>query len=185
MDTRDSPPGIDAFARELPEVGVGPLVDEARAAAASVLAVGLGITADAPTVERARAAGVDVAGDIELLRATDARIAGITGTNGKSTVTSLLGEMLRAQGLEVAVGGNLGNLPRATRIGPARRLRPRTVELQLDLVSRLPLACAALLNLSRDHLDTAPWTPMRPPSAASIAIRGLPCSTPTMPAAGR
>ena len=156
MDTRDSPPGIDAFARELPEVEIRTGgFDEARAAAAGVLAVSPGIAADAPTVERARAAGVDVAGDIELFaRATDARIAGITGTNGKSTVTSLLGEMLRAQGLEVAVGGNLGEpalelLASAPRDGYVLELS----SFQLDLVSRLPLACAALLNLSGDHLD--------------------------------
>ncbi|MEE2893486.1 MAG: UDP-N-acetylmuramoyl-L-alanine--D-glutamate ligase [Pseudomonadota bacterium] len=156
MDTRDAPPDVATFERELPQVDVRTGgFDAARAAAAALLAVSPGIAADAPVVARARAAGVDVAGDIELFaRATDARIAGISGTNGKSTVTSLLGEMLRAEGMEIAVGGNLGEpalelLARAPGDGYVLELS----SFQLDLVTRLPLACAALLNLSVDHLD--------------------------------
>jgi UDP-N-acetylmuramoylalanine--D-glutamate ligase len=156
MDTRPDPPGLDLLRAELPAVQVvtGGF-DEARVLTAELLAVSPGIAADAPLLERARAARVDVAGDIELFaRSAAAPTAGITGTNGKSTVTSLLGAMLRAAGLDIAVGGNLGEpaldlLAQAPRDGYVLELS----SFQLDLVTRLPLACAAVLNLSVDHLD--------------------------------
>ena len=156
MDTRAEPPALETLRTELPEVEVvtGGF-DEARALTADLLAVSPGIAADEPLLVRARSAGVDVAGDIELFaRAATAPTAGITGTNGKSTVTSLLGAMLRAAGLDVAVGGNLGEpaldlLSAAPRDGYVLELS----SFQLDLVTRLPLACAAILNLSVDHLD--------------------------------
>jgi UDP-N-acetylmuramoylalanine--D-glutamate ligase len=156
MDTREHPPALTALRSELPAVDfVTGGFDEARVLAAGLLAVSPGISADDPMLQRARSAGLDVAGDIELFaRAARAPVTGITGTNGKSTVTSLVGAMLRAAGLDVAVGGNLGEpaldlLERAPRDGYVLELS----SFQLDLVTRLSLDCAALLNLSADHLD--------------------------------
>ena len=83
-----------------------------------------------PVAARARAAGVPIIGDIELLALAcpEARFVGITGTNGKSTTTALIGHLLEAAGCKVAVGGNLGipalDLPAARR---RRRLRARDV----------------------------------------------------------
>ena len=64
-----------------------------------------------PAVRRARAAGIEIIGDIELLgRAQpEARYVGITGTNGKSTTTALLGHILASAGQRVEIGGNLGS----------------------------------------------------------------------------
>ncbi|HAE00098.1 MAG TPA: UDP-N-acetylmuramoyl-L-alanine--D-glutamate ligase, partial [Rhodospirillaceae bacterium] len=81
-------------------------------AAALVLAPGIPLTNPTPhpAALAARAAGVEILGDIELLfRAQpEARFVGITGTNGKSTTTALVGHILRQGGVEVAIGGNLG-----------------------------------------------------------------------------
>ncbi|HSG87745.1 MAG TPA: UDP-N-acetylmuramoyl-L-alanine--D-glutamate ligase [Pseudomonadales bacterium] len=157
LDSRAEPPGRAALAAAFPDVPVqaGPF-DADLVLSADLVAVSPGIAADEPLLVRAREAGIDVAGDIELFaRAVEgAPIAAITGTNGKSTVTDLLGAMLAADGRDVAVGGNLGT--------PALDLldaRPRdgfVLELssfQLDLVTRIDLSCAAILNLSPDHLD--------------------------------
>lgn len=167
MDTRPEPPGCAALGDEFPAVTatLGDF-DEPAVLAADLVAVSPGIPADDPLLVRARSAGVDVAGDIELfgraLRDEPAfavagappPVAGITGTNGKSTVTALLGEMLEADGRRVAVGGNLGTP--ALDLLVAQRVDGYVLELssfQLDLVTGLELACAAILNLSADHLD--------------------------------
>jgi UDP-N-acetylmuramoylalanine--D-glutamate ligase len=107
-------------------------------------------------VRRARAAGVEVVGDIELLAENQPRrrIVGITGTNGKSTTTALVGALLRAAGRGVQVGGNIGL--------PVLDLLPKpcddiyVLELssyQLELTEHLSCAVAVLLNLTPDHLD--------------------------------
>ncbi len=99
-------------------------------------------------------------GDIELFaRAVDAPVAGITGTNGKSTVTTLLGRMAARAGVKVRVGGNLGE-PALDLLGAAHRAG-ETVGLyvlelssfQLEATHSLDLAAAAVLNVSPDHLD--------------------------------
>ena len=68
-----------------------------------------GVALDHPLIERAREQGCRVRGDIDLfMEAAQAPVVGITGSNGKSTVTSILGAMIAACGVKVAVGGNLG-----------------------------------------------------------------------------
>ena len=156
MDTRDAPPELERVHRELPNVvTVTGGFDVDLALAATLIAVSPGIAADDPLLMRARAAGVDVAGDIELFaRKTRATVAAVTGTNGKSTVTSLLGEILLGAGREVAVGGNLGTP--ALDLLPARPADGYVLELssfQLDLLESLRTDCAAILNVSADHLD--------------------------------
>ena len=109
-----------------------------------------------PAVRGARAAEVPVIGDVELFARAlpNARIAGITGTNGKSTTTALLGHVLGAAGYRIEVGANLGT--------PVLDLDPvdghgiYILELssyQLDLVRSMSCEVAVLLNLSADHLD--------------------------------
>jgi UDP-N-acetylmuramoylalanine--D-glutamate ligase len=156
MDTRTAPPGLDALRAAFPDVRVttGGLL-EAVIEGADLVAVSPGIAAEDPLLRRARDRGVDVAGDIELFaRAAKGPVAGITGTNGKSTVTSLLGTLLAHAGRDVAVGGNLGTpaldlLATAPRDGYVLELS----SFQLELVQRIDLACASFLNLSPDHLD--------------------------------
>ena len=109
-DSRAAPPALAALRDELPDVAVfvGGF-DEAAFAAAEQVVVSPGVSLNEPVIARARRRGVPVVGDIELFaRAADAPIIAITGSNGKSTVTTLVGEMARCAGLKAAVGGNLG-----------------------------------------------------------------------------
>ncbi|MEW5704702.1 MAG: UDP-N-acetylmuramoyl-L-alanine--D-glutamate ligase [Pseudomonadota bacterium] len=109
-----------------------------------------------PVVRKAREAGCEILGDIELLARTqtEARYVGITGTNGKSTTTSLIGHLLKAAGHRVELGGNLG--------APALKLAPLGADgtyvlelssFQLDLLRMPFLDVAVLLNITPDHLD--------------------------------
>ena len=105
---------------------------------------------------RAREAGVEIIGDIELLGRAQpaARYVGITGTNGKSTTTALIGHILGQAGRRVEIGGNLGT--------PALSLAPLGADgiyvleassFQLDLIETLAFDVAVLLNITPDHLD--------------------------------
>ena len=109
-----------------------------------------------PLVSRARAAGVPVLGDIELFARSGqaAATVGITGTNGKSTTTALLGHILRQAGRAVTIGANLGS--------PVLDFEPLGADgvyvlelssFQLELTRSLRCEVAVLLNLSPDHLD--------------------------------
>jgi UDP-N-acetylmuramoylalanine--D-glutamate ligase len=109
-----------------------------------------------PAAQLARQHDVEIIGDIELLVRTmpSAKIIAITGTNGKSTTTALLGHVLSDAGEEVAVGGNLGiaalDLPVLSHQGFY------VLELssyQLELTPSLACRAACLLNISADHLE--------------------------------
>ena len=109
-----------------------------------------------PAVAMARRHDVEIIGDIELfMRQVDARqVVAITGTNGKSTTTALLGHLLREAGLNVAIGGNLGlpalDLPR---LGDDGFYVLELSSYQLDLTPSLACRAACLLNITPDHLD--------------------------------
>ncbi|TAJ35405.1 MAG: UDP-N-acetylmuramoyl-L-alanine--D-glutamate ligase, partial [Brevundimonas sp.] len=132
--------------------------------AALVLSPGAPLTHPKPhwTVDKARAAGVPVVGDIELFaRALDALPEGrrpwviaITGTNGKSTTTALIGWVLQQAGLTVHVGGNIGigvlALPEPT---PGAVYVIEVSSYQLDLTTGFAPDAAILTNISPDHLD--------------------------------
>src|SRR5437764_5189757 len=109
-----------------------------------------------PAVVRAREAGAEIIGDIELLgRAQpEARYIGITGTNGKSTTTALIGHILAAAEKRVEVGGNLGTP--ALSLAPLGRDGSYVLEassFQLELITSLAFDIAVLLNITPDHLD--------------------------------
>ena len=142
-------------------IGV-PIVDlvdsDLRGIRALVLSPGIPHTHPAPhpIAARARAVGAPIIGDIELLARScrNARYVGITGTNGKSTTTSLIGHILAKAGHQVAVGGNLGT--------PALSLAALGAEgvyvlemssYQLELTESLTFNIAVLLNITPDHLD--------------------------------
>ena len=129
-------------------------VDAAFADDCTEMIVSPGVALDHPLVERARGQGCRVRGDIDLfVEAAKAPVVGITGSNGKSTVTSILGAMIAACGVKVAVGGNLGR--------PALDLLADEPELyvlelssfQLERSEALGLDLATVLNISADHLD--------------------------------
>lgn len=155
VDTRTQPPGLAALRREMPDVVVFAGEYPAQlVASASELIVSPGIAMDAPIVTQALDAGVAVLGDIDLfMREAVAPVVGITGSNAKSTVTELLGQMARYAQLNVGVGGNLGT-PALDLLAPERDLYVLELSsFQLERAGRLDLAVAAVLNISADHLD--------------------------------
>ena len=126
--------------------------------AALVLSPGIphSFPAPHPAVARARAEGADIIGDIELLgRAQpDATLVAITGTNGKSTTTALIGHILAAAGRRVEIGGNLGTPVLALApLGNGEAYVLEASSFQLELVTTLAFDVAVLLNITPDHLD--------------------------------
>ncbi|HKT17741.1 MAG TPA: UDP-N-acetylmuramoyl-L-alanine--D-glutamate ligase [Stellaceae bacterium] len=125
---------------------------------ALVLSPGIPSTFPVPhkVAARAREAGIAIIGDIELLARScrDARYAGITGTNGKSTTTALLGHILKDAGLRVEVGGNLG-IPvlQLEKLGAGGTYVFEMSSYQLELTASLVFDVAVLLNITPDHLD--------------------------------
>jgi len=122
---------------------------------ADIVVTSPGVPLDDPFFVQARARGLDIVGDIELFaRSADAPVVGITGTNGKSTVTTLLGRMAERAGVRVRVGGNLGQpaLDLLDR-GPTDLYVLELSSFQLDTTHSLRLKTAVVLNLSADHMD--------------------------------
>ena len=107
-----------------------------------------------PLVRQAQEANIELLSDIDLFMSTvDAPVVGVTGTNGKSTVVSLVGHLLNAHGLSCAVGGNLG-VPALDLLSEANDMYVLELSsFQLAHSGNLPLASAALLNISDDHRD--------------------------------
>jgi len=158
VDSRVDPPGLGELARALPQVPVelGGLNADTLCAAER-LVVSPGIPLAEPALQKAAEAGVAITGDIQLFaEAAAAPIVAITGSNGKSTVTTLVGEMAAAAGYNVGVGGNLGT-PALDLLAAGRELY--VVELssfQLELVEHLGAEVATVLNLNPDHMDRYP-----------------------------
>lgn len=155
LDTRAAPPNLAAVQAEFPGVRVecGELQVDTLLACHDII-VSPGVSVETPALAQARAAGIAVVGDIELfVRYARAPIVAITGSNAKSTVTTLVGEMAKTAGIRVAVGGNLGT--------PALDLLSDEIELyvmelssfQLETVTKLNAKVATILNISADHLD--------------------------------
>lgn len=115
-----------------------------------------GVPIETPCLLQAAQAGIPIYGDIECLaRETKAPVIAITGTNGKSTVTTLVGEMAQAAGFKVAVAGNIGT-PVLDVIDDGNQYDLWVLELssfQLDLTHSLSPLAATILNISPDHLD--------------------------------
>lgn len=154
-DSRDIPPGLDQFRNEFPqlELTLGAFTAD-QFLLATELVVSPGISLAEPAIAAAKAQGVTISGDIEwFCRDAQAPIIAITGSNGKSTVTTLVGEMAACEGRRVAVGGNLGT--------PALDLLDDNVELyvlelssfQLERCASVGAEVATVLNISEDHLD--------------------------------
>ena len=154
-DTRANPPELETLRRDFPQIEVrcGAL-DVDFLCRASELLVSPGLALATPALQQAAARGVKLSGDIELFaREARAPIVAITGSNAKSTVTTLVGEMAAAAGRKVAVGGNLGT--------PALDLLADDVELyvielssfQLETTDVLNAEVATCLNVSEDHMD--------------------------------
>jgi len=124
-----------------------------------------GVRKDAPVLQKAVAAGVPVLGEIEAAyRIARAPILAITGTNGKTTTTVLLAEMLKAAGIETYTAGNIAAGEIAMPLIKAAYLAPPEAAIvaeissfQLEWISTFKPKVAALLNITPDHADRQPW----------------------------
>lgn len=157
-DSRQQPPGLDEFRAEWPDVTVmlGEF-DSQQFQAFNELVVSPGISIEHPAIAAAQAQGAVIRGDIDLFaEAADAPIIAITGSNGKTTVTTLVGEMARAAGRRVEVGGNIGT-PALDLLGRGADLYVLEVSsFQLETTESLNAEVATVLNVSDDHMDRYP-----------------------------
>ncbi len=155
VDSRREPPGLHELRDSLPDaaVFVGGF-DPSAFAAASHLVVSPGVALTHPAISRSQRLGIPLVSDIDLFACmADAPVIAITGSNGKSTVTTLVGLMAREAGIKSAIGGNLGT--------PALDLLEEEADLyvvelssfQLERSSLLEPAVATVLNISPDHMD--------------------------------
>jgi len=163
-DTRASPPRLSALRALLPSVpaACGPLRQESFAGV-DLIAISPGVPLAEPHVRRALTAGTRAIGDIELFAQSpigrNSRVIAVTGTNGKTTVTSLAGSMARAAGSDCEVAGNIG--PAVLDALMRREDSGETPDLwvlelssfQLETTDSLAAAAATVLNISEDHLD--------------------------------
>lgn len=155
VDSRKSPPGLGELQQHFPKVKVylGGFKEEVLAQADELI-VSPGVSLREPAIAACLQRGIKAVGDVELFaRAVNAPVIAITGSNGKSTVTSLVGAMAQVSGKKVKVGGNIGV--------PALDLLDIETELyvlelssfQLETTYSLKPAAAVILNISPDHMD--------------------------------
>ena len=169
-DTRESPPALAALRRRVASANfcVGPFDDDFDATlldGVDLLIVSPGLPGDLAILRAAAARGIEIVGEIELFaralrglpNATP--VLAITGTNGKTTTTALTGHLLRAAGLRVGVAGNISPAALSALADAVEQQALPDVwvlelsSFQLETVTTLNPAAAAVLNISDDHLD--------------------------------
>jgi UDP-N-acetylmuramoylalanine--D-glutamate ligase len=154
-DNRSEPPGLTELQAQYPDVPVhlGEF-DPDIFAGFNELVVSPGVAIAEPAIRAAVDKGAWVRGDIDLFaEAADAPIIAITGSNGKTTVTTLVGEMARAAGRKVEVGGNIGT-PALDLLGKGAELYVLELSsFQLETTHELNALAATVLNVSDDHMD--------------------------------
>lgn len=159
IDTRLHPQGLEQLDKRvdyyLGELKIDWLL------AADLIIVSPGIALFTPELKQAADKGIEIIGDIELFcrevnLQNNKKIVAITGANGKTTVTTLVGEIVKSAGIKVGVGGNIGQ--------PALSLLNQDCEVyvlelssfQLETTSSLKATAATILNISEDHMDRYP-----------------------------
>lgn len=159
MDTRDSPPNLSVFTKQFPNVPVmlGKNWSQPMLNQVETIVVSPGISIKLPAIEEAREHGAQIIGDIELFaRFNQTPVIAITGANGKSTVTTLVGEMALNAGKNVAVVGNIGTPVLDILIGKKANYDLIVMELssfQLETTTSLSPLVATVLNITPDHMD--------------------------------
>lgn len=156
MDTRAEPPAAGEIRAEFPEAELicGEL-NEAVLCRASEILLSPGVAKDQPAIQAAVAAGARLSGDIDLFcQAISAPVIAITGSNAKSTVTTLVGQMAETAGIDVGIGGNLGTpVLDMLAAGEQSLYVLELSSFQLETVNDLRAEVATVLNVSPDHLD--------------------------------
>jgi UDP-N-acetylmuramoylalanine--D-glutamate ligase len=155
MDSRPNPPALSAFQKDFSHAPVYHGFDIELLTKADRLIVSPGVSLQHPEIQLARAQGVTVLGDIALfVEHNTAPVIAISGSNGKSTVTTLLGEMITQAGFRCHLGGNIG-IP-ALDLLTQEKADFVVLELssfQLETTDALNAEAATVLNLSADHMD--------------------------------
>jgi UDP-N-acetylmuramoylalanine--D-glutamate ligase len=156
VDTREMPPNLEQIRTEFPNIDLhcGGL-NETLLCQASEILLSPGVAKDQPAIQSAVAAGVKLSGDIDLFcQAVSAPIVAISGSNAKSTVTTLVGQMALDAGIDVGIGGNLGTpVLDMLSAGEQQLYVLELSSFQLETVNDLRAAVATVLNVSPDHLD--------------------------------
>lgn len=155
-DTREQPSGLEKFQTEFPNVPVHcgqltrALLDHAKE-----IVISPGLSIHEPLIAEQIANNKPVIGDIELFaRAVKNPVAGITGANGKTTVTTVLGLMVKEAGLTPQVCGNIGTpVLDALSTTPPDFYVMELSSFQLETTYTLPLLTSVILNISPDHMD--------------------------------
>lgn len=160
VDSRLDPPSLAQFKTEFPDVSLflGEFSEELLCSADELL-LSPGISLQTPQIKAAAKAGVRIVGDIALFCEVQKQpIVAVTGSNGKSTVVTLLAMMVRESGLSVGLGGNLDGVQAAPALDLLRQT-PKDIYIlelssfQLETTPRLAAKAAVILNISDDHMD--------------------------------
>jgi UDP-N-acetylmuramoylalanine--D-glutamate ligase len=156
IDSRRQPPGLTTLKRDLPDVEFeAETLDPKWLEGASRVVLSPGLSVELPLIAAATARGIAVDSEVEIFaQAANVPVLAVTGSNGKSTVTSLVAVLLKAQGFDAPAGGNLG--PPAVELLAHDRADAYVVEIssfQLETTRSLQPFAAALLNISPDHID--------------------------------
>lgn len=157
-DSRDNPPNMEDLVRRMPQVAIYPgKFKQEVLLNAEVIVISPGVALREPAVQAAIKQGIPVIGDVELFaqyRSKSAKVIGITGSNGKTTVTSLVGEICKEAGMKTIVAGNIG-LP----VLDALQMETPDIyvlelsSFQLETTCSLALDAATVLNVCEDHMD--------------------------------
>jgi len=168
VDSRDIPPGLAVLRQQYPDVTV--VTGEFKASLflqAHRIIVSPGVPLSTPVLQQARSKAIEICGDIDLFaHEVSVPVLGITGSNGKSTVTSLLTQMINDAGMTAVAGGNIG-LPVLDMLANAEKVTAADdtdvdngkcyiLELssfQLETLNHLTMKAAVVLNISADHMD--------------------------------
>ena len=163
VDSRQQPPFLTRLANEYPEVDVhlGEF-DRALLASATQLVVSPGVALAHPAIAYAIDQGVKIVSDIDLFcEQVSVPVVAITGSNAKTTVTTLVGKMAERAGIKVGVGGNIGE-PVLDMLDHDAGQQPHDLyvlelsSFQLEMVQKLQAEVATVLNISEDHMDRYP-----------------------------
>lgn len=152
IDTRTNPSGAEQLPQSIPLHTGG--LNQQWLLDSDMIVISPGLAVKTPEIQTALSAGVEVVGDIELFcREADKPIIAITGSNGKSTVTTLTTEMAKADGLKVGMGGNIG-IPALSLLDDEYDLYVLELSsFQLETTYSLKAAAATVLNVTEDHMN--------------------------------
>ncbi|WP_439294781.1 UDP-N-acetylmuramoyl-L-alanine--D-glutamate ligase [Lonepinella sp. BR2882] len=152
IDTRANPTGAEQLGADIPLHTGG--LNQQWLLDSDLIVISPGLAVKTPEIQTALSAGVEVVGDIELFcREAKKPIVAITGSNGKSTVTTLVAEMAKADGLRVGMGGNIG-IPALSLLDDDYDLYVLELSsFQLETTYSLKAAAATVLNVTEDHMN--------------------------------